>query len=351
MKLVFANDSFKGSLTSKETALLLDKAAQFVFKDVETVKLPLSDGGAGLLDAVISASGGRVETVAVHDPLMGLIEAPYVVIKDKLAVIDMTAVCGIELLDDSIGDEKLASSYGMGELIRSAIDCGCEYIVAGTGEVATNDGGMGALRALGAKFLDEKGRELEGRSEDVDRLAEIDLSEIDNRITDISFTLMCDIPNPIEGMQRYTDILYKVTGHRSDNVIGTGAAGGFGAAAYAVLGAELRSGIDTMLGMVKFDSILEGSDLLITGTSIADEIAANSGVMQGVAKRAKAKGIPVIALVESLGEGWEEVLGCGVSKLVCISGEGKMTDNPEGAAELYYEAAVRMFENYREGNL
>ena len=143
MKIVFANDTFKGSLTSKETALLLDKAARFVFKDIETVKVPLSDGGVGLLDAVITASGGRKETVCVHDPLMGPVEASYAIIKDKLAVIDMTLVCGIELIDGNLRDSRYTTSYGMGELIRHALDSGCEYIVIGTGETSFEDGGMG----------------------------------------------------------------------------------------------------------------------------------------------------------------------------------------------------------------
>ncbi len=352
MKIVFANDTFKGSLTSKETALLLDKAARFVFKDIETVKVPLSDGGVGLLDAVITASGGRKETVCVHDPLMGPVEASYAIIKDKLAVIDMTLVCGIELIDGNLRDSRYTTSYGMGELIRHALDSGCEYIVIGTGETSCEDGGMGALRALGAGFYDEKGKELEGRGSDMDRLAAIDLSKLDERIADVSFTLMCDVNNPLDGMDKYKEILHEITGHNCDNVIGTGAAGGFGAAAYAVLGAELRSGTDTMMGMIKFDSRIEDADLVITGTDVADTFSAKNGIMQAVAKRAKAKEIPVIALVGSLGDGWEEVLGSGVSRLVCISGEEDvMSDEKVDAAKIYYDAAVRMFQNYKDGNL
>lgn len=352
MKLVFANDSFKGSLSSKETALLLEKAAHFVFNNVETVKIPLSDGGKGLLDAVLSASGGRKETVRIHDPLMGIMEASYAVIRDKLAVIDATEACGIDLLSSSLRDTRYTSSYGIGELIRHAMDSGCEYIVTGTGELACEDGGIGALRALGARLLDESGKELEGRGSDVEKLAAIDLSELDDRITDISFTLMCDISNPLEGMDKYKEILHEITGLSCDNVTGTAAGGGFAAAAYSVLGAELRSGTDTMMGMIKFENRLDDADMVITGSNVADKYSSRIGIMQAAAKRASAAGIPVIALVGSLGDGWEEVLRCGVSRLFCITGEDDvMGDENVDAEELYYDAAVRLFENMKEGSL
>ena len=377
MKLLFASDSLKGSLSSMQTADLLDKAAREVFRNVETIKVPMSDGGEGLIDAVIAASGGKREIVTVHDPLMGLIEAPYAIVKGKLAVIEMAMASGLPLIDGSMRDPRYTTSYGTGELIRHALDSGCEYIVMGIGGSATNDGGMGALRALGAKFLDERGRELEGRGIDLTKLVAIDLSELDERIQDVSFTVMCDVTNPrcgpngatwvygpqkggtpemleeLEaGMEKYRDLLYEVTGHNCDNVIGAGAAGGFGAASYAVLGAELRSGIDTMLGMLKFDDKLEGVDLVITGEGCADKQSVHGKVMQGVARRAEAKGIPVIGLVGSLGEGWEEVLKCGISRLICITGgvvsaEEAMAD-PE---KHYYDAALRMFETYKDGSL
>lgn len=360
-----------------ETAELLDKAAREVFRDVETIKVPMSDGGEGLIDAVIAASGGRRVVAEVHDPLMGIIEADYAVVKDKLAVIEMAKASGLPLIDGSLRDPRYTSTYGTGELIRHALDNGCEYIVMGIGGSATNDGGMGALRALGARFLDEKGRELEGRGIDLTSLAAIDLSELDERIQDSSFTVMCDVTNPLcgpagatfvfgpqkggtpeileeleGGMEKYRDLLLEVTGHDCDNVMGAGAAGGFGAAAYAVLGAELRSGIETMLGMLKFDEKLEGVDIVITGEGRADSQSVHGKVMQGVARHAEAKGIPVIGLVGSLGDGWEEILSCGVSRLVCITG-GDIT--PEMAMSeprrYYYEAARRMFETYIDGSL
>ena len=360
-----------------ETAELLDKAAREVFRDVETVKVPMSDGGEGLIDAVIAASGGSKEIVTVHDPLMGMIEAPYALVKGKLAVIEMAAASGLPLVEGSLRDPRYTSTYGTGELIRAALDSGCEYIVMGIGGSATNDGGMGALRALGAKFLDEKGRELDGRGIDLTKLAAIDLSELDERIADVSFTVMCDVTNPLcgpngatwvygpqkggtpeileeleSGMEKYRDLLYEVTGHDCDNVMGAGAAGGFGAAAYAVLGAELRSGIETMLGMLKFDEKLEGVDIVVTGEGRADGQSVSGKVMQGVARRAEAKGIPVIGLVGSLGEGWEEILKCGVSRLICITGGDVSVE--EAMAEPkkhYYEAARRMFETYKDGSL
>lgn len=377
MKLLFASDTLKGSLSSREAALLLDKAAKSVFPDAETMLVTMADGGEGTVDAVLDASRGKKETCLVHDPLMGMTEAYYAGIKGDLAVMEMAAASGLTLIDGSLRDAKHTTSYGTGEMILDAVEKGYKYIAIGIGGSATNDGGMGFLRALGAKFYDDGGRELAGRGIDLCSLSAIDLSGLDDRLMDISFTVMSDVTNPLtgengatmvygpqkgadeetlkmleDGMCRYRDILNSLTGIDCDNVPGAGAAGGMGAAMYAVLGAEMRSGIETILDLVGFDKKLEGTDLVVTGEGRADGQSASGKVIQGVGMRAKAAGVPAVALVGTVGDGWEAVLSCGISRIFCIKDEDMSLEYAmENAKDLYYDTALRIFESYKDGSL
>ena len=377
MKLLFASDSLKGSLSSKEAALLLDKAAGTVFREVDTVLISMADGGEGTVDAVLDASGGKRETCIVHDPLMGMTEATYAGIKGELAVMEMAAASGLTLVEGYLMDARRTTTYGTGEMILDAVEKGYKYIAMGLGGSATNDGGTGCLRALGAKFYDERGRELQGRGMDLARIRAIDLSGLDDRLMDISFTVMSDVNNPLcgengatmvygaqkgadsealseleEGMCNYRDILNVLTGINCDNVNGAGAAGGLGAAMYAVLGAEIRSGIDTILDLVSFDKKLEGTDLVVTGEGRADSQSVNGKVMQGVGKRAKAAGVPAVGIVGSVGDGWESVLSCGISRIICLKDDDMSLEYAlENAKKLYFDAALRVFEDYRDGCL
>ena len=377
MKLLFASDSLKGSLSSKEAALLLDKAARSVFREPDTVLISMADGGEGTVDAVLDASGGKRETCIVHDPLMGMTEASYAGIKGELAVMEMAAASGLTLIEGYLTDARRTTTYGTGEMILDAVEKGYKYIAMGLGGSATNDGGTGCLKALGAKFYDERGRELDGRGMDLARIKAIDLSGLDERLMDISFTVMSDVTNPLcgengatmvygpqkgadakalseleQGMCNYRDILNKLTGINCDNVNGTGAAGGLGAAMYAVLGAEIRSGVETILELVSFDKKLKGADLVVTGEGRADAQSVNGKVMQGVGKRAKAAGVHAVGLVGSVGDGWESVLSCGISRIVCLKDDDMSLEYAmENAKTLYYNAALRIFEDYRDGCL
>lgn len=377
MKLLFATDSLKGSLSSKEAALLLDKASRSVLGDIDTVLISMADGGEGTVDAVLDASGGKKEICRVHDPLMGMVEAAYAGIKGELAVMEMAAASGLPLIKGLMRDARYTTSYGTGEMILDAVEKGYKYIAMGLGGSATNDGGMGMLRALGAKFYDENGKELEGRGVDLCSLEAIDLSGLDERLNDICFTVMSDVTNTLtgengatmvygpqkgadektlkmleEGMCKYRDILNVLTGIDCDNVTSAGAAGGMGAAMYAVLGAEVRSGIEAILDLVGFDRKLEGTNLVITGEGRADSQSVNGKVMQGVGLRAKKAGVPAVGLVGSLGDGWEAVLSCGINRLFCIKDDDMSLEYAiENAERLYYDMAVRLFKEYKDGSL
>ena len=267
MKLIFASDSFKGSLSSKRTAELLTKAAREVFGTCECIGVPIADGGEGTVDAVIDALKGEKTDILVHDPLMDRIRASYGIVGDK-AVIEMAEASGLTLVPEPLRDPLVTTTYGTGELIRDALSRGCRELYIAIGGSATNDGGMGCLRALGARFLDQDGNELSGCGKDLSAVTKIDLDRLDSRLSDASVTVLCDVKNPLcgkngatytfakqkgataetmklleNGMQNYRNVIKRRFGIDCDLIEGTGAAGGLGAALRVFLHAAMQSGI------------------------------------------------------------------------------------------------------------
>lgn len=379
MKLIFASDSFKGSLDSLRTAELLKEAARAVFGEVETVSIPLADGGEGTVDAVLASSNAKAVTVTVHGPLMDTTDAEYALFDDGRAVIEMASASGLTLVPEERRDPLEATSAGTGELLLDALEKGARDITIAIGGSATNEGGMGFMRALGVAFFDEYGNELEGRGSDLAKVAHIDLSCLDKRLTEARLSVMCDVDNPLtgengatyvygpqkgadeaalaeleRGMQNYRDRIYDLTGIDCDEVAGAGAAGGIGAALYALLGAELKPGIEAVLDLAGFDKAIEGADLVITGEGRADSQSLRGKAMQGVGRRAKAKDVPVTAIVGSLGEGWEGLFSCGIEKIIPLAhGSVSPEDAIARAEELYYDTALKFFKSYKdnmEGN-
>ena len=368
MKLVFASDSFKGSLSGERTAQLLTEAAREVFGECVCIGVPVADGGEGTARAIVSALGGRMVCASVHDPLMNVIQASYGLAGD-MAVIEMAEASGLTLIPEDLRDPMQTTAFGTGELILDALGRGCRELYVTIGGSATNDGGMGCMRALGARFLDSEGNELPGRGRDLLRVAEIDLSGLDKRLSDVSVTALCDVTNPLcgehgatytyaaqkgadpqtielleSGMRNYRDVIFRMTGTDCDSVKGAGAAGGLGAALRVFLGADMRSGIDTVLDLVGFDELLDGTDLAVTGEGRADSQSCRGKVMQGVGLRAKAKGVPVIGLCGSVGEGAEGLYDCGITALYSLTGENTSVKEAMADPErIYRAAAVGMF--------
>ena len=199
MRLLFASDSFKGSLTSKEISELLTEAAREVLTDADCIGIPVADGGEGTVDALIDAMGGEKVYVKVHNPLMAEIDAYYGKLSETSAVIEMAAASGLTLLSEEERNPLYTTTYGTGEMILDALDRGFTDIYIAIGGSATNDGGMGCGRALGIKFFDRDGGELSGTGIDLERLVYIDISGLDPRIKNTNITVMCDVTNPICG--------------------------------------------------------------------------------------------------------------------------------------------------------
>ena len=375
MKFLFASDSFKGTLSSRRTAELLTQAAEEIFPGCECAGLEVADGGEGTTEAVLSAVDGRRIPVSVKGPLWEQREAFYGALDENRAVMEMAEASGLPLVPKELRDPRNTTTFGTGEMIRDAIDRGFRDISIAIGGSATNAGGIGCMRALGVRFLDESGQELRGCGADLIKIRTIDCSGLDTRIKErkVRFTVMCDVKNPLcgadgaaytfgkqkggtpemldeleAGMQNYRDLLLQEFGVNMDEVPGAGAAGGLGAALTAFLNAELKSGIETVLDLIGFEEKLQGVSLVVTGEGRADWQSVFGKVMQGVGSRCQRMGVPAVAIVGSMGTGAEQIFDHGIESIMTtVNGIMPLEEAMERAEELYLGAARRMFRMLR----
>lgn len=375
MKLLFASDSFKGTITSEESAEMLAQAAKEILGDVECTHLPVADGGEGTTEAVIKAVGGESVKVRVHGPLMEDVEAYYGKLDSSKAVMEMAVASGLPMVPDELRNPLNTTTYGTGEMILDAMNKGFTDISIAIGGSATNDGGMGCIRALGAKFFDKDGKELEGFGSDLEKVEKIDISGLDKRIKSTKFTVMCDVKNPLcgpdgctytfgkqkggtpeildrleKGMANYRDVIIRDLGINPDPIEGAGAAGGLGAALMVFLNGTLKSGIETVLDLCGFDEKLEGIDLVITGEGRTDWQSCFGKVVQGVGDHCKAKGVPAVALVGSMGRKAEDIFDHGIcSMLTTVNDVIPLAEVLAKAKESYLEGARRLFRFIKVG--
>ncbi len=375
MKFLFASDSFKGTLSSDQTIELLTKAAQEVFGSCETSGVPVADGGEGTTDAVVKARNGEIITVPVHGPLMEMEQGFYGRLSDTEAILEMAAASGLPMVPEEKRNPLNTTTYGTGELLKAALDAGYTEIAIAIGGSATNDGGMGFASALGIRFLDQDGNVLEGRGEDLEKVAHIDMSGLDPAVQKAHFTVMCDVTNPLcgpdgatytfgkqkggtpeildrleKGMQNYRDVIIREFGVNPDEIQGSGAAGGLGAALKVFLHAEMKSGIETVLDLIDFDARLEGVDLVVTGEGRTDWQSCFGKVMQGVGDRSAKHEVPVAALCGGLGPDYEKIYAHGISSIMTtVDGPMPLKEALDNASELYYKGAIRMFRFIQAG--
>ncbi len=375
MRFLFASDSFKGTLSSETIIELLTETAEKIFPGCETAGVPIADGGEGTVDAVITVTKGEKRVLTVHGPLMEETESSYGIFGGDSAIIEMAAASGLPMVPPEKRNPLNTTTYGTGELIRDALEQGYRKISIAIGGSATNDGGMGAMRALGVRFLDKEGKELEGYGRDLAEVADIDTTGICPAVAEASFTVMCDVNNPLTGpegaaytfgkqkggtqeildeleagMKNYAAVVLKKLGMDVDQIPGAGAAGGLGAALCVFLRATLKSGIETVLDLMDFDGLLEGVDLVVTGEGRIDWQSAFGKVPSGIGQRCRAKGIPAVALVGGMGDGAEKIYDFGVESILpTINGAMDIEEALERARELYVNAAERMFRLIRVG--
>lgn len=375
MKFLFASDSFKGTLSSDQTIELLTKAAEEVFGSCETSGVPVADGGEGTTDAVVKARSGEIITVPVHGPLMEMEQGFYGRLSDTEAILEMAAASGLPMVPEEKRNPLNTTTYGTGELLKAALDAGYTEVAIAIGGSATNDGGMGFASALGIRFLDQEGNVLEGRGEDLEKVAHIDMSGLDPAVQKAHFTVMCDVTNPLcgpdgatytfgkqkggtpeildrleKGMQNYRDVIIREFGINPDEIQGSGAAGGLGTALKVFLHAEMKSGIETVLDLIDFDARLEGVDLVVTGEGRTDWQSCFGKVMQGVGDRSAKHQVPVAALCGGLGPDYEKIYAHGISSIMTtVDGPMPLKEALDNASELYYKGAIRMFRFLQTG--
>lgn len=376
MKIIIAPDSMKGSLSALEIADIVAQAAQAILPDAEVLRMPIADGGEGTVDALVQATGGELRTARVTGPLGRPVDAAYGVLNGgRTAVIEMAQASGLPLMAGALCPLR-ATSRGTGELMRHALDAGIRDLLVGLGGSATNDGGAGLLMALGARLLDAEGNSIPDGGQGLEQIARIDLRGLDARLAEARITVLSDVTNPLlgpegathiygpqkgaegetlarleRGMAHYAGVLQRTLGRDVATAQGAGAAGGLGAALGGVLGGTMRSGIDAVLEAAGFEAALAGADLVITAEGRMDgqSVAFGKGPA-GVGKRAKARGVPVIAIVGGMTRDAMAFCEGGLASIMALpDGPMSVSDAMDGAAALLASAAERMFRMLRIG--
>ena len=337
-KCVVVSDSFKGTVSSREICAIAQRVIPRHFPACEVVCIPVADGGEGTVDCFIQAMGAQRVKITVTNALGEKSSAAYARL-GELAIIEMAAAAGLP----QVGERRCpgtATTYGVGELIAHAVDSGCRKILLGLGGSATNDGGCGCAAALGVRFYDADGQSFVPVGDTLGRIARIDTARADALLQGVELTIMCDVTNPLygptgaayvfapqkgadaekiksldAGLRHFGDVLRSQLGIDVSQMPGAGAAGGMGAGCVALLGGTIQSGIDAVLDVTGFDRQLEGADLVITGEGRIDSQSADGKVVSGVARRTRAKGVPLIAIAGGIADSAGAVYDIGVSAM------------------------------------
>jgi len=344
MNILIAPDSFKDCLSSKKVAQNIEKGIRRIIPEANIKILPVADGGEGTVEALVDATGGKIVKVNVHDPLMRKIESFFGILGDKkTAVIEMAAASGIELLKENERNPWITTTYGTGELIRHALDKGCEKFVIGVGGSATNDAGVGMAQALGAKFLNSQGKQIGYGGGTLNEISEIDLTNLDNRIKRSQILVACDVDNPLygpegaafvyspqkgadkqmvikldENLRHFANVIKEVLNINVRNIKGSGAAGGLGAGLMVFLKAKLRPGFEIIKEIVKLEKEIDKADIVITGEGRIDYQTQFGKMPYGIAQLANKFNKPLIAIAGSLGERVEELYAKGFDYIIPV---------------------------------
>lgn len=320
-KVVIIPDSFKGTMSTYEVADIIKNSVLNYYPDCETICIPIADGGEGSTDCFLNAIGGNKVTKVVANPFFEDIEVYYGLTEnDKTAIIEMACCAGLPLAENRL-NPAITTTYGVGQLIIDALDKGCKKIILGLGGSSTNDCGCGLASAVGVKFYDKDNKEFIPTGGTLKDICSINIKNIDSRIKNTEIIAMCDVKNPLYGESGASYVFARQKG-ADDNMLkeldnglkhiadvisndlkidvhslsGGGAAGGMGAGVYAFLGANLKSGIETVLDMVNFDNLIQNADLVFTGEGKFDIQSLGGKVIDGISNRAKKQNVPVIVI-------------------------------------------------------
>ena len=378
MKILIAPDSFRGSLSSSEAAIYLEKGIRKIFPDSEIICVPLADGGEGTVEAIVTGTSGRIIETSVHDPLMRIITSRFGITGDgKTAVIEMANASGVEILTKDERNPWITTTYGTGELIKAALDKGCERILIGIGGSATNDGGSGMACSLGVKFLDEKGNPVPGEGGRLKDMVKIDMNGLDPRISSTEIISACDVNNPLTGgegaahvfgpqkgadklmvkkldenLHHFAIMIKNVLSKDVENIPGAGAAGGLGAGLMAFLNARLVNGFEIISEIVQLEKKIQQADLVITGEGKIDFQTQFGKTVFGTAKLAQKYNRPVIAVAGSVEQGSEILYEKGIDAMVSIMDKPmSLEEAVENAPLLLEKTGERIARLIKVGNI
>lgn len=362
-KCIIISDSFKGTLSSAEICKIAQNTIPAFFQGCQVIGIPVADGGEGTVECFIEAIEADLMTAAVRGPYGEPVQAAYAR-KGDLAVIEMAAAAGLPMVEGR-GDPSATTTYGVGQLIRHAVENGCKDILLGIGGSATNDGGCGCAAALGTRFYKEDGSEFVPVGGTLSSIRHFDSAETKKLLAGVRINVMCDVENPLYGpagaayvfapqkgadqeMVRQLDcqlqaldlVFCRELGRSFAEIPGAGAAGGLGAGCMAFLGAELQPGIEAVLDTVDFDTKLQGADLVITGEGRIDSQSVHGKVISGVARRTRAAGVPLIAIVGGIDESAAAVYDLGVTAMFSINREAKPLAESASQSAVNYQRTL-----------
>ena len=329
MKVVIAIDSLKGSLSSIEAGLAAKEGILNAKPEAEVIVKPLADGGEGTVDALIEGLNGERIEITVTGPMGAPVSSYYGYLKESsTAIIEMASAAGITLVPDNEKNPLLATTYGVGEMIKDAMERGCRNFIIGIGGSATNDGGIGMLKALGYEFYDKDGNDTKEGGQALAKVTSVSTKRRSPLISECTFRVACDVNNPLcgengatyiygpqkgvtddfkaaldSGMANFAKVTADTLGRDDSKTAGAGAAGGLGFAFLSYIGAELTPGIELILTAVNLESELKNADIVITGEGRLDHQTAMGKAPIGVARLAKKYGAKVIAFAGSVTEG------------------------------------------------
>ncbi len=350
MKVVIAPDSFKDSLSAQGVAETIALGLAQVWPQATLVKCPMADGGEGTVESILAACAGELRRSRVRGPLGAPVEAAWGWLPHtQTAIIEMAEASGLQLVPPGQRDACISSTFGTGELIRAALDAGAQRVILAIGGSATNDGGAGAMHALGLKLLDAQNQALVPGGLALAQLARLDLSGLDPRLAQVRFDIAADVNNPLCGPHGASAIfgpqkgaspaqvqqLDQALGHFAERCAqalgkdvrdepGSGAAGGLGFAAKAFLGAQFQAGVEVVAELVGLADAVKDADLVITGEGRFDAQTLRGKTPFGVARIAKQHGVPVVVIAGTLGDGYQELYDHGIDAAFAVT-SGPMT--------------------------
>lgn len=376
MRILIMPDSYKGSLTATDAARAMGSGVRQIFPEADIELLPIADGGEGTVETLVEATGGRLEHCMVTGPLGEPVRAVWGVLGDGVtAVIEMASAAGLPLIKDSQKNPLIATSYGVGELIRAALDADMEKFIIGIGGSATNDGGAGFAAALGARFKDAEGNDLPLGGAALARLACIDISGLDPRLAGKDILVACDVKNPLCGacgasavfgpqkgatpamiaeldaaLAHYAGIAEKTCGKTIMDYPGAGAAGGLGAGLMLFTDAVLRPGIQLILQTMRVEEKLRDADLVFTGEGNTDYQTCFGKAPVGVSTLARKYSVPTICISGGIGRDYENIYEYGISAVLPIVNQPMpLEDCMERAEALLIDATSRACRLIRAG--